>query len=131
MGTVIVDDYIISTSADANTATALLGKAWTANGLRARIGNIQDLGNNTYRMNAPLNGMFDVKVTASGRGSVIETKIRRTRITQPKLLLLIPLGPKKVHVNGLVRNVIGNVLPQYLAAEGYEVTSEARSHPLR
>ncbi len=82
-------------------------------------------------MNAPLNGIFDVKISVSGRGSVIETMIRRTRITQPKLLLLIPLGPKKVHVNGLVKNVIGNALPQYLAAEGYEVTSEARSHPLR
>jgi hypothetical protein len=131
MGTVMVNDYTISTSADADTAAALLGKAWTANSLRARIGRIEDLGNHTYRLAASLSGEFDVGISAEGDSTVISTAARKSRITQTKLLLLIPLSPKKVHVNLLTRNVIEKLLQQYLAEEGYDVLMDMHSHPLK
>ena len=129
MSTVIVDDYVISTNADADTAAALVGKAWIANALRARS-KIQDLGNHTYRLGAALSGEFDVGISVDGDRTVISTKARRTRITQTKLFLLIPLGPKNVHVNNLLGNVIGKLFQQYLSEEGYEVTTTMNSHPL-
>ncbi|WP_300612415.1 hypothetical protein [Trebonia sp.] len=130
MGTVIVNDYTLSTSADPDTVAVLLGKVWTANSMRARIGQIQELGRYSYRLETALAGTFDVQISPNGRGSVLTTMIRRSRTTQAKFLLLIPLGPKKVHANILVRTIIEKGLSQYLIEQGYEVTTEMHSHPL-
>jgi hypothetical protein len=129
MSPVMVDEYEVSTSANADTVAHLLGKAWTANALRAR-GLIQELGNHTYRFGHALSGTFVVKIASDGTQTKASSRVERTRTRQSKLLLLIPLGPKRVLINPVIKNVMQKLLPQYLAEEGHQVSVTSQSRAL-
>jgi hypothetical protein len=129
MSPVMVNEYEVSTSANADTVAHMLGKAWTANAVRARS-KIRELGSHTYRFGTALNGTFVVKIESNETRTKASTRVERTRTSQARLLLLIPLGPKKIHINPITRNVMEKLLPQYLSEEGYQVSVAMQSRPL-
>lgn len=119
MATVSVDKYTIDTSADVSTVNILLGEAWQSNWLRARLSKIEDLGNNRFRLREGSANIIDVSVKASDSGSIITTHVHATSTRQTTLFMIIPLGPKTIVVNNVMKSVLMKKLLPSLTNAGY------------
>jgi hypothetical protein len=119
----------LTTDATTETAARLLGEAWRRNKVRGRIGDVEEPTPGSYRM-AMMGNLLDVSVASAGTGTRISARVLRTRTTQDRFLMLIPLGPKKVHANDLMKGLLERHLADSLRKSGFTASFTAHKIPL-
>ncbi len=129
MGVTMVDHYALRTRAPIGTVAQHLGQAWSGNMFRARAP-IEELSPYNYRLSV-LGSVFDVELVSDVDGStLLRTIVRRTRISQDKLLLVIPFGAKQISANDLQRTVVGKLLSRSLTEAGFDVQVSIEKGPV-
>ena len=124
-----VIEYTVKTNAGADLVSQLLGQAWTVNKLRARC-KIEPLeGQHRYRFEL-LGSIFDAMITSDAGGTTLATHVHRTKVSQDKLMLVIPLGAKRVSVNHIQRDVVEKKTCGYLRDKGFSVSLKTTTKTL-
>lgn len=115
--------YQLRTSAPPDVVAKLLGEAWLARKQRHRAP-VTEIANG-YRFQ-DRGGLceFDVLLAEEPGGTLVTTDVLRTKTTQDKFLMLVPMGPKEVHVNWFLKDVIAKKLNDLLIEKGYNVEVE-------
>lgn len=119
----------LTTDATVDTVARLLGEAWQKNKVRAKIGDIEEPEPGRYRMSM-MGNVLDVSVVSDGSGSRVRARVVKTMTSQDKLLIFIPLGPKRVHANDLMKRLLGKQLADGLRTSGFSATFSAEKVPL-
>jgi hypothetical protein len=120
MSKTVIHRYALNTNAPIKVTAAGLGIAWRANILRARIP-IEELSPYRYRLSLPSGSLIAALSEDDAGGTRLRTSAHETQVRQSTLLLLIPLGPKQVAINGLQRDLFRRKMPVFLDEKGYTV----------
>ncbi len=112
-----VDEYVISTDATRQRVAWLLGRAWQASFLRARLGRVVDLGGHAYRLSFLGNALVVTITTEEG-----STRLTSTVQQSRPAIVYIPHLSRLLRVDDVSTEVLRDDLCQSLRDFGHRVT---------
>ncbi len=118
----------LTTDANAETVARLLGEAWRRNKVRGRVGNVQEPAPGRYHMGM-MGNLLDVSLASNESGTRVSARVLKSMTSQDRLLMLIPLGPKKVHANDLMKGLLERNLADGLRKSGFTASFTAQKIP--
>ena len=109
-----VSEYRIVTDAPIDHVAVMVGRSWQKGFLRSRLGRVEELGGNAYRMTFCGNAV--VVTLAEDDGSTrLDTSVERS----PAAYALYPVVDRLLHVDRLSGTVFGDSLARQLRESGY------------
>lgn len=111
-----VDEYVITTDATVQRVAWLLGRAWQASFLRARLGRVVDLGGFAYRLSFLGNALV-VTITSEGGITTLTSAVQQSRPSH----VYIPHLSRLMRVDDLSSEVFRDDLCQALRDFGHRV----------
>jgi hypothetical protein len=117
MSTETVDEYVITTDATSQRVAWLLGRAWQASFLRARLGRVVDLGGHTYRLSFLGNALV-VTVTTEDGVTTLTSSVQQSRPSA----FYIPYVSRLMRVDDVSTEVLRDDLCQSLRDRGHRVS---------
>ncbi len=112
-----VDEYVITTDAPPQRVAWLLGRAWQASSLRARLGRVVDLGGRTYRLSF-LSNVLVVSITAEEGVTTLTSSVEQSR----PATFYVPYVSQLLRVDDVSTEVLRDDLCQSLRDFGHRVT---------
>ena len=112
-----VSEYRIITDAPIDQVACVVGRSWQAGILRSRLGRVEDVGGNAYRMTFFGNSVV-VTLAEDGGATRLETAVERS----PETYALYPVLDRLLHVDRLSRRVFEDLVCRHLRDSGYEAS---------
>ena len=111
-----VDEYTISTDASRQRVAWLLGRAWQASFLRARLGRVVDLGGHAYRLSFLGNALV-VTITVEDDVTTLTSSVQQSRPSH----VYIPHVSRLMRVDDMSKEVFRDDLCPSLRDFGHRV----------
>lgn len=111
-----VDEYYITTDATTQRVAWMLGRAWQASFLRARLGRAVDLGGHAYRLSFLGNALV-VTLASEGGVTTLTSSVQQSRPSH----VYIPHLSRLMRIDDLSTEVFRDGLSQSLRDFGHRV----------